>query len=349
MKQEIKFFRLSICFIYVLVAIKFVFFVDGQLQLRELRVGRSAGREIDALSEECGKLPALDVNDGWGGEGFDCSRVKRARGPKSDDGRPIYNGSELCDSGYFPSFARIILKNKTDGRNVSCAGIIVHKDTILTVQSCFDHNPDAGLVTVGFKVDTRDPRNPEKYDDTKSIMKDKFAKGFCKLPKYSNKESNLIRNDLAILILDSPVTYNNYVQPACLAIHKSHKDSAKCQAAYPGSSTKRGWIHDYDYLGYTNITRKCGVSFPSHDQLTCYPGFNRNKECLEEKGSPIFCNQRCGGRRKQVAVSLLSTFAPKHNCSYEAIMGLSATYMSYVDLYKMRTNLVHMLKYCYLK
>uniref|UniRef100_A0A3P9J272 Peptidase S1 domain-containing protein n=1 Tax=Oryzias latipes TaxID=8090 RepID=A0A3P9J272_ORYLA len=166
----------------------------------------------------------------------------------TDCGQPALNtrivGGQDAPAGFWPW--QVSLQRSSH----FCGGSLINNQWVLTAAHCFPSTNPSG-VTVHLGLQSLQGSNPNAV--SRSIVK------IIIHPGYS---SSTLENDITLLMLASPVNFNDHIAPVCLA--------AASSTFYSGTNT---WVTGWGNIG-------SGVSLPAPQNL-------------QEVQIPIVGNRRC--------------------------------------------------------
>lgn len=200
---------------------------------------------IPAVEYPCGKIPVL-----------------KNRTEKEQDGRIV--GGVQCPKGECPWQA---LLNK--GMKFRCGGVLVAEKWVLTAAHCLINTPANELVVVLGDHKISASEGTEQVRKVSRIIRHEGYIGKAKRHDH----------DLALLLLDAPVNYTDYVVPVCLA----DQQFAVRELTSIKYSTVSGWGRLLEEGATPDILRR--IDLPRV----------RTRECIEESGINITENMFCAG------------------------------------------------------
>ncbi|CAL1542435.1 unnamed protein product, partial [Lymnaea stagnalis] len=216
----------------------------------------------------------------------------------AEDGldKRIVNG-EKAELYAHPHQASLQLYQDPHGWYHICGAVLIGTNKLVTAAHCVQGQDPRNLrVEVGV-LNLFDP--PNAYEQTISVA------SILIHPSY-NENGNAYPNDIAILYLSGPVTYNKNVQPAALAPKGSSFANEQCiitgwgrtiGGGAPASHLKQAYI--------TKITRsQCNLRWALYGQLItdkhiCVyeasdPAGTRPSACQGDSGGPLMCGAEFG-------------------------------------------------------
>lgn len=204
----------------------------------------------------------------------------------------------------YPWFADLVVTS--GGGKKYCGATIIHKTIVMTAAECvvgLGITIDKVQVRAGFSNFPEGHRASQMRWGRKLILKESGDK---QLEVYGTGDDEGGR--IALVVLDRPLLYNRFIQPACLPLGYLEHGCAIVGFSKAGAQSAK-------LLALRMYT--CPVD--SRPDLLCfYPGLKergrRGKTCPGDEGDPLLCSSRDGhGRIRAFATGVASSISP--NCS----------------------------------
>lgn len=238
------------------------------------------------------------------------------------------NGGEDQIYGEFPSFARLTLDIPDLGTGM-CGGVLISNRHVLTAQHCL-RTP---------KLDEFVPTEKLKNSEIKVILgdherstTDKYevqfnVKEICHSRKFADPMSGS-RYDFAVITLDKNVTFNDYVQPACLP-HKPLplKPSTKCFVVGVGvieysASGLHKFAEKVQKMRVERVTCKnWGIRHDDRSRHCFTKSLAKGDTCGGDSGGPVLC---LNSDKRWTAMGMVSYGS--HACDGLESVGWTAVY-----------------------
>nr|AAI10118.1 Zgc:123295 [Danio rerio] len=186
-------------------------------------------------------------------------------------------GGQNAGAGSWPW--QVSLQSPTYGGHF-CGGSLINKDWVLSAAHCFQDS--IGTIMVKLGLQSQSGSNP--YQITKTVVQ------VINHPNYNNPSND---NDIALVKLDSSVTFNDYIEPVCLAA-----------AGNTYAAGTLSWVTGWGKLSSAanqipDILQEVEIPIVSHsDCKRAYPGeITSNMICagLLDQGGKDSCQGDSGG------------------------------------------------------
>merc|ERR1712141_215854 len=190
----------------------------------------------------------------------------------------IINGKDVDQPGKYPWQVSLQQRNS---RFHFCGGSLVAEKWVVTASHCIESSyPSSVYVTAGMHDQRR------RYGDAK----DYAPKRFIKHPSY-----RFPYNDIGLIELQSPIQFNDVVQPIELATHGEFDHNSDCVIS--------GWGNTIGHQSSApNILQETSIdivekskckSFARQDDVVClFNGYSGS--CNGDSGGPLACRSGAG-------------------------------------------------------
>ena len=260
----------------------------------------------DETSDELGENPGSSLaTKASRCEGYTCKMASTCgkaplnplAGTRSSLEPYIMEGQDQIQ-GEWPSFAWLEIDHNGP---VSCSGVIVSDRHILTAAHCvYENETRASSVFVDLGVHKLSSSNPSR-------QKRYRVRSICASPRYVRIGAGAYQ-DYAILEVDKPIQFSNYIQPACLPYgFNKNTNYRHCHAVGAG-------INGFEdgQPTYPEVVQKLPVRQVScigvirekllNQTLACYKGTSGGHVSLGDSGGPILCFDTAKKRWTVIAI-----------------------------------------------
>lgn len=285
--------------------------------------------DIDGIKEGCGEGK---LSGSYLSPGFSCDKTNL------DNYRENFNpdSSHRISHGFdphpdeFPSFVQVYIDRDSPDfyGTVTCGGTIISKNVILTAGHCLQKPISSINIIAG--TTSRD-----NIDGQGVVVSVDSA---CVLDDFKLVHGRPFQ-DIAVLVLQKPLTYNDRVKPACIDFERGHLPNVTCVTVGMGSEDN-GDSFSRNLKALPMKPGMCSEIFP--DQ-TCYVAAStkwQGNPCKGDSGGPLYCFDQCSGTTKMFVVGAVSN-GPHNSC----VKGrLSQVY--FTDFYKLKNQLRSLIDWC---
>ncbi|XP_034473436.1 phenoloxidase-activating factor 2 [Drosophila innubila] len=185
-----------------------------------------------------------------------------------------------------------VLREESSLNLYECGGAIITPEVILTAAHCVHNKEAKTLIVRAGEWDTQTKGEPIPHEDRyvkEIIYHEQFNKGS-------------LYNDVALLFLESPLNFQENIQPVCLPNSGEQFDYDRCFATGWGKN-KFGKDGEYQVIlkkidlpvverttCQNNLRNtRLGKYFVLHDSFICAGGEKDRDTCKGDGGSPLVC------------------------------------------------------------
>jgi secreted trypsin-like serine protease len=194
---------------------------------------------------------------------------------KVSGGRII--GGAVADSGQLP-FATAIYKTTADNSTLFCTGVITNPRWIITAGQCVD-----GAVLFTIRVGS----NKLNTDDPNAITL--TTQTYFLHPDY---DPATLANDIGLIKLRMPLSYNNYIWPVTLLAGSELPDSTSVLTYGWGQTSDEatGLVDELNYVNLVTLSNdECKSAYGDqvNENMVCVAGDTNEGICKGDLGSPL--------------------------------------------------------------
>ncbi|XP_014477727.1 PREDICTED: serine protease easter [Dinoponera quadriceps] len=231
-------------------------------------------------------------------------------------------GGKNATLGAYPWIARIGYSNPSEGDELTyrCGGSLINQLYVVTAAHCVTNLPEGlkiGGIRLGEHNTLTDPDCENGY--CAESVQDSPPESII---VHENYDTPLYKNDIAIIRLKKPVTYNDHVRPICMVSGQLLTKDFVGQVAEVA-----GWgIYDINDPKPSTIlqtvklpivdTNRCQISFKSYTNIDnrqmCVGGVLGEDSCGGDSGGPLMKVESSDGPPRYYFIGIVS-FGAK-NC-----------------------------------
>ncbi|KAK9878969.1 hypothetical protein WA026_003788 [Henosepilachna vigintioctopunctata] len=192
--------------------------------------------------------------------------------------------------GEFP-WMIAVLAEKSNLTEYKCGGALIHPKVVITGAHCVYKKNNTFMIRAG-EWDSLSDKEIYPHQD-------RLVKQIIIHPQYN---SSVLYNDIALLVLESPVEIAENINVICLPLQDADYDNSRCLTTGWGKDVfgKEGRfqalmrksdlpIVPLDKCSEDLRKTRLGDTFRLHDSFLCAGGENRSDTCRGDGGSPLVC------------------------------------------------------------
>lgn len=205
---------------------------------------------------------------------------KQQIAPRSSLSTRIFGGTDAIPNSW--PWMVYYQEKRTCGNNICygvCGGTLISPEYVLTAAHCIGTKKPADITLVA-GMHNRSATNEIKTRQVRTVS------SIYVHPQY---DTVITSNDIALLRVSSPFTFNQYVQPACLPGGEPKPNDQVVVVGW-GAQVFAGTVNNVLRQAYTKVVDKCDSWWPQVDnskQICLASPSNGNSVCQGDSGGPI--------------------------------------------------------------
>ncbi|XP_055347945.1 uncharacterized protein LOC129595062 [Paramacrobiotus metropolitanus] len=218
----------------------------------------------------------------------------------------VYDGDDkMSDSefGEFPWMAAVLLAPEL---TYQCGGALIAPRFVLTAAHCVARNKHRNLIVRLGEYDVTNTEEPP-YQDIK----------VTDVVMHAGYHSGTLKNDIALLVLDTPAIFNEYISPVCLPEYAPETGGVCTVTGWGKDTISHGkWANRLKSVDVPLVSNEfceasyrkspqLGPYFNLHDSFVC-AGAPGKDACYGDGGSPMVCSRDPASERGYQLMGLVS-------------------------------------------